>query len=99
MRHLLGAGIILCLTGFVLPAAAGEAGQAGDCAWCARDAIYADVSLINHLEANADLDDGIKGPEITAARADIHRLRKLIGPLVEDNPYPCCYSRKPLYVR
>jgi hypothetical protein len=99
MRQLLGAGVILFLAGVASPASAGENGQAVDCAWCARDAIYADVSLISHLEANPDLDDGIKGPEITTARADIHRLRKQIGPVVDDSPYPCCYSRKPLYVR
>jgi hypothetical protein len=45
------------------------------CYGCIRDAIYADISLIDHLEANPDIDDGIKGPPILAARADIHRLR------------------------
>jgi hypothetical protein len=69
------------------------------CYWCIRDAIYADVKLINHLEANPDVDDAVKGPQITAARADIHRLRLMLGPLLQVGPEPCCYSRRPLYIR
>jgi hypothetical protein len=69
------------------------------CYWCIRDAIYADVKLIDHLEANPDVDDAVKGPQIAAARADIHRLRVLLGPLQQVGPEPCCYSRRPLYIR
>ncbi len=32
------------------------------CYWCIRDAIYADVKLINHLEANPDVDEAREGP-------------------------------------
>lgn len=69
------------------------------CYWCIRDAIYADVKLINHLEANPDVDDAVKGPQIAAARADIYRLRLLLGPLLQVGPEPCCYSRRSLYIR
>jgi len=69
------------------------------CYWCIRDAIYEDVKLINHLEANPDIDEGVKGPKIVAARADIHHLRALLGPLVQTGTEPCCYSRLPLYIR
>jgi hypothetical protein len=69
------------------------------CYFCIRDAIYEDVKLINHLEANPDIDEGAKGPEIVAARADIHRLRQILGPLVQTGTEPCCYSRLPLYIR
>jgi hypothetical protein len=69
------------------------------CYWCIRDAIYADTKLINHLEANPDIDDAAKGPQIVAARADIHRLRVLLGPVQPWYPGPCCYARRPLYVR
>jgi hypothetical protein len=69
------------------------------CYGCIRDAIYADVSLIDHLEANPDIDDGTKGPPILAARADIHRLRNLLGPVTQRGTMPCCYSRRPLYIR
>jgi hypothetical protein len=69
------------------------------CYWCIRDAIYHDVKLINHLEANPDVDDALKGPQIVAARADIHRLRRLLGPVQNVGIEPCCYSRRPFYVR
>ena len=59
---------MLWLCGFVAcvciasPAAAGDYGQTEQsCYWCSRDGIYADVSLIDHLEANPDVDDGVKG--------------------------------------
>jgi hypothetical protein len=69
------------------------------CYWCIRDAIYHDVKLIAHLEANPDIDDAIKGPQIVAAHADILRLRQLLGPVQNVGIEPCCYSRRPLYVR
>jgi hypothetical protein len=69
------------------------------CYACIRDGIYFDSSLIAHLEANPDIDDGIKGPPIRAARADIHRLRNLLGPVTQRGTLPCCYSRRPLYIR
>jgi hypothetical protein len=69
------------------------------CYGCIRDGIYADISLIDHVEANPDIDDGIKGPQIVAARADVHRLRRLLGPVQQRGTEPCCYSRRPLYIR
>jgi hypothetical protein len=107
MKRIIAPGLVGGLLGgllaFVcgaLPAAAGDFGQVEDlCYRCIRDAIYADVSLINHLEANPDLDDGVKGPQIIAARADIHRLRALLGPVLPMGIEPCCYSRPRLYIR
>ncbi len=69
------------------------------CAECIRDAIYADTKLIAHLEANPDIDEAFKGPIILAARADVHRLRKILGPGERISAAPCCYFRKRLYVR
>ena len=69
------------------------------CYWCIRDAIYHDFKLIAHLEANPDIDDAVKGPEIVAARADIRRLRRLLGPVQQVGIEPCCYSRTPLRIR
>jgi hypothetical protein len=69
------------------------------CYWCIRDAIYEDTRLINHLEANPDVDDAVKAPPVRAARADIHRLRAWLGPVQEIRPEPCCYWRKRLYIR
>jgi hypothetical protein len=69
------------------------------CAACIRDAIYADTKLIAHLEANPDIDEAFKGPIVLAARADVHRLRKILGPGERISAAPCCYFRKRLYVR
>jgi hypothetical protein len=93
------------------PARAGGFWACNDTAyWCTRDAIYRQVKLIARLEADPDIDEAVKGPLITAARAEIHRLRATISgppprgwatiasPLPE-RPAPCCYTRKQLYLR
>ena len=83
-----------------LPASAGDYGKVeSSCYRCLRDAIYADVSLIARLEADPYIDDGIKGPQIEAARAEIDRLRKILGPVEDVGAFPCCYTRAPIYVR
>lgn len=88
------------LWGVASPAAAGNDGSIDPtCYWCIRDAIYADVSLIDRLEADPDIDESVKGPQISAARADIHRLRALLGPIEQVSPEPCCYARPPMYIR
>jgi hypothetical protein len=69
------------------------------CFWCIRDAIYADTKLIAHLEANPDVDDADKAPWILGARADIHHLRRILGPVETVSVAPCCYWRRRLYVR
>ncbi len=69
------------------------------CSSCIRDDVYADIKLIAHLEANPDIDEAFKGPIILAARADVHRLRKILGPGERISASPCCYFRKRLYVR
>ena len=69
------------------------------CYWCIRDAIYVDTKLIAHLEANPAADEADKAPWILGARADIHRLRRILGPVETVYVAPCCYWRKRLYVR
>ena len=69
------------------------------CYWCIRDAIYVDTKLIVHLEANPDVDEADKAPWILGARADVHRLRRILGPVETVSVAPCCYWRKRLYVR
>ena len=69
------------------------------CYWCIRDAIYVDTKLIAHLEANPDVDEADKAPWILGARADVHRLRRILGPVETVSAAPCCYWRKRLYVR
>ncbi len=85
--------------GITAPAGAEDVMQPAPCYWCIRDAIYDDARFIAHREANPDIDEAVKGPEITAARADIHRLRRLLGPPVQTGPEPCCYAREPLRIR
>ena len=69
------------------------------CYWCIRDAIYVDTKLIAHLEANPDVDEADKAPWILGARADVHYLRRILGPVETVSVAPCCYWRKRLYVR
>jgi uncharacterized protein CbrC (UPF0167 family) len=69
------------------------------CPWCIRDAIYANTKLIAHLEANPDIDESVKGPIVLNARAEVHYLRWMLGPVHRVTAGPCCYTRKPIYVR
>jgi hypothetical protein len=107
--------VSLCLVlGFAFAAAPARAGDLWGCSdtpyWCTRDAIYAQFRRIARLEANPDVDEGVKGPLITAARAEIHRLRATlseppphawatIGTPLREGPWTCCYTRKPLHLR
>jgi hypothetical protein len=113
MVRLVSLGVVLAFA-FVAAPTAARAGEFWGCSdtpyWCTRDAIYAQFKLIARLEADPDIDEAVKGPLITAARAEIHRLRATIG---EPPPHewttigspfhqaltPCCYTRKPLYLR
>jgi hypothetical protein len=100
MTKLLALGGLLAVVCFTSPVEAGDSGQIENgCYQCVRDAIYADIKLIDRLEANPDVDDGIKGPPIVAARADIHRLHKILGPFEDQGTAPCCYTRPSLYIR
>jgi hypothetical protein len=100
MNRLLSLCFVFVLVAITIPARAGDFIQEGvPCYWCVRDAIYENTKLIAHLEANPDVDDAIKGPIIFAAHADIHRLHRLIGPIGDTGAFPCCYSRRPIYVR
>jgi hypothetical protein len=100
MRFILSLGAVIVFAGIASPVSAGEAGQGSDiCYWCTRDAIYDLVNRIALLEANPDVDDAVKGPEITADRAEIHRLRAMLGSPPREWSTPCCYARRPLYIR
>ncbi len=93
--------IVLVLACSRLPAAAAQqaVGAPDVCYGCGGDSIYRLTNLIDYLEANPDVDDAYKGPIITWARAKILRLRAVLGPRPEVSPVPCCYSRRPLYIR
>jgi hypothetical protein len=68
--------------------------------WLAtRHAIYELENMIAFLEADPQTDDGYKAPIITRARAEIRRLQAALGPPQWRWTTPCCYSRKPTYIR
>jgi hypothetical protein len=82
------------------PFAAGQEFRAADiCYGCGDNTISELTTLIAYLEGNPDEDEGYKGPIITAARAKIFLLRAALGPQRPASPTPCCYVRKPLYIR
>ena len=64
-----------------------------------RHAIYELENMIAFLEADPQTDDGYKAPIITKARAEIRRLQATLGPPQWRWTTPCCYSRKPIYIR
>jgi hypothetical protein len=91
---------VLVFAGFGSPVAAGQnVSAAAICYGCGDDTIYGLTNLIAYLEANPDVDDAYKGPIITAARAKILLLRATLGPPQPVAQPPCCYTRKPLYIR
>jgi hypothetical protein len=98
--RLLSLCALLAVSAIASPVRAGDAWQAPDnCYWCTRDAIYQRNELIALLEANPDVDEAIKGPQITAARAEIRALRGTLGPPRWDWPTLCCYTRKAINIR
>jgi hypothetical protein len=100
VARIVSLSIALACVGIALPARAGNLGQSGDgCYWCTRDAIYERTKLISLLEANPDVDEAVKGPQITTARAEIHALRATLGPPQWEWQTPCCYARKPIHIR
>jgi hypothetical protein len=64
-----------------------------------HEAIYALENRIALLEADPEMDDGYKAPVITRARAEIRRLRATLYPAQWQWVSPCCYSRRPIYIR
>jgi hypothetical protein len=101
MRGVLFASIALVLACVGSPATAGQhwrTGHAGD--WRAtHHAIYELENLIAFLEADPATDDGYKAPIINRARAEISRLQASLGRPQWRWPTPCCYGRRPIYIR
>jgi hypothetical protein len=81
------------------PAMAGCDGADTHCWARAHRAIYHMENRIAYLEANPDADDGYKGPIIDHLRHKVLRIRAEIGPRWPHWPTPCCYSRRPIYIR
>jgi hypothetical protein len=87
---------------FSAPAAAGWRDHAGHCAWRSHQAITDMENRIAFLEADPHLDDSYKGPFIEALHRKILQFHAAIGPRRPrwSRPSsPCCYSRRPIYIR
>ena len=100
MRHavLLWAALAFALTG-PRTAAAHDFPDTWFCYDCDFHTIAGLTNLIARLEADPDVDDGYKGPIVSRARAKILKLRAELGLRHPVWPTPCCYSRKPIYIR
>jgi hypothetical protein len=101
LRRVVWLGLAVAFAAMAAPALAGDFGRGGDHAyWDIRHAIYQRVNLIARLEANPDVDETVKGPAISTARAEIRHLRAMLGPPLPPHYYvPCCYQRRRLYIR
>jgi hypothetical protein len=99
MRHIVLLCGVLGLSAIGSPAMAGCDVLSEHCWAHAHRAIYHKENHIAFLEANPDVDDGYKGPIITHLRRKIFRIRAAIGERWPHWPTPCCYSRRPIYIR
>ena len=95
--------LALCgLLGFVCiatPAMAGCDDNTDSCWSRSHHALYHMENRIAFLEANPDADESYKGPVIDNLHAQVLRLRAAMGPRWPHWPSPCCYSRRPIYIR
>jgi hypothetical protein len=99
MKGILVLGAILATAIATSPAMAG-CDHAGEHCWLrGHRVIYHMENRIAYLEANPNVDDGYKGPIITHLRRKILHIRAVIGERWPHWPTPCCYSRRPIYIR
>lgn len=104
-RSVLAWSVVVCtgglLAGIGTPAGAEQYWHRGhDGQWREKHgAIYRLENLIALLEADPATDDGFKAPIISRARADIMRLRATLERPRWRWTTPCCYSRRPIYIR
>jgi hypothetical protein len=92
-------GGILGFAGASSPALAGCDGAPWQCFWPAHHAIYHMENHIAFLQADPYADDGYKGPIIDHLHRKILRIRAKVGMRWPHWPTPCCYSRRPIYIR
>jgi len=92
---------VLCLAALVAPATADEIWHADHGArWRAiHEAIYELEEGIAVLEADPGIDDGDKAPRISRMRAEIRHLQRTLPRATWRWTAPCCYSRRPIYIR
>jgi hypothetical protein len=98
-RRILYLWTFLALAGMASPAAAKCNDEPYYCWLHAHQAITHMENHIAYLEADPNADDAYKGPIIDTLRHRALRLRSAIGPSWPHWPTPCCYSRRPIYIR
>lgn len=93
----------LLVAGLGLPAVAGQRWHRGEGRWHGADrahhVLYRLENEIAFLEADPEIDDGYKAPVIAGARADVRRLRAVLGAAHWRWTVPCCYSRPAISIR
>lgn len=99
MTRVLSLCALVYLAFVATPATAGCDPANEHCWLRAHRVIYHKQNRIAFLEANPDVDDGIKGRIITRLHHKVLHIRAYIGPRWPHWPTPCCYSRLPLYIR
>jgi len=98
-RRILCLCSILAIACMASPAAADCNDQPEYCWSRAHHAMAHMENRIAYLEADPNADDAYKGPIIDALHRNVLRLRAAIGPRWPHWPTPCCYSRRPIYIR
>lgn len=81
------------------PALAGCGSYGARCWEHAHRVIYHMQNHVAFLEADPYVDDGYKGPIIDHLHHKVLHIRAAIGPRWPHWPTPCCYSRRPIYIR
>jgi hypothetical protein len=99
IRHMLYLCGILAFAGMSSPAAAQCDDQPDYCWYRAHHVIAHMENRIAYLEADPNADDAYKGPIIDRLHHRVLRLRAAIGPRWPHWPTPCCYGRRPIYIR
>jgi hypothetical protein len=89
------------VAGLASPAVAGQRERAGyGPDWfAAHAAIYQLENRIAILEADPQVEDAYRAPVIRHTRAEVSRWRAEMPPARWRWVVPCCYSRRPIYVR
>ncbi len=100
IRFAILACAVASLTGSALPAEAGEPWHQGYGYWEAtHEALYRLEHNIALLQADPAVDDGYKAPAMTHQGAKVRQLHAALPPAHWRWTSPCCYGRKPIYIR
>jgi hypothetical protein len=90
--------LVACLASSAVAGQREHVGYGAD--WfAAHEAIYELENRIAILEADPQVEDAYRAPVIRRTRADVSRWRAELPPARWRWVVPCCYSRRPIYIR